>query len=291
MDTVLRSSTWVSDRNYRTLSYRFRVRSNLPRAARLLDRLLAPFRARDAAGGNGVPTYSLVGTGEGRFPYALYLDDDCIQQVEYPASMVDYVLAHSTTRAIELAAGFVAVHAGAATWNGRGILLPAPPDSGKTTLVAGLVRAGFGYLSDETGLVDPEDGLLHPFPRPLAMDDGSIGALPGLRQKLPPDHQQYMRFRYHIPPSDLRSGALGRPCPVRYVVAPRYQGGGKTLLEPISRAAGLTTLVDNSFNFPRFGRRGLTALGDVVRGAECYRLQIGDLPSAVQVVRDLVGAP
>ena len=39
--------------------------------------------------------------------------------------------------------------AGSVACRGRGLILPAPSGGGKTTLVAGLVAAGFDYLSDE----------------------------------------------------------------------------------------------------------------------------------------------
>jgi len=34
-------------------------------------------------------------------------------------------------------------------------VLPAPSGSGKTTLTAGLVAAGWGYLTDELAILDP----------------------------------------------------------------------------------------------------------------------------------------
>lgn len=57
----------------------------------------------------------------------------------------------------------VFVHAGSVGHMGRAILLPGPSFSGKTTLVAALVKAGAGYCSDEFAVLD-ESGLLHPYP-------------------------------------------------------------------------------------------------------------------------------
>jgi hypothetical protein len=59
----------------------------------------------------------------------------------------------------------VFVHAGAVSHDGRAILVPGPSFSGKTTLVAALVRAGAGYYSDEFAVLD-EKGLVRPYPRP-----------------------------------------------------------------------------------------------------------------------------
>ena len=43
----------------------------------------------------------------------------------------------------------VFIHAGVVGWRGRAIVLPGKTFSGKSTLVAGLVRAGARYYSDE----------------------------------------------------------------------------------------------------------------------------------------------
>ena len=64
--------------------------------------------------------------------------------------------------------GLVFVRAGAVAWRDRAILLPGGSLAGKTTLVAALVRAGAGYLSDAWAVIRP-DGLLQPYPRRLSM--------------------------------------------------------------------------------------------------------------------------
>jgi hypothetical protein len=67
----------------------------------------------------------------------------------------------------------VFVHAGVVAVGERAIAIPGASFSGKTTLVAALVRAGATYVSDEYAPLDA-DGLVHPFPRRLTIrsDDG-----------------------------------------------------------------------------------------------------------------------
>jgi hypothetical protein len=276
----------AASRSYRAMSYDFRVRTNVPRLGFLLDRLLSPFRAALA---DGSPTYSLVHTPGSPLPFSLYLDDKLLHQVEAAATMLDFVLADITVQAVERMEAHVALHAAAAAWDRRGIIFPGPPDAGKTTLVAGLTRVGFAYLSDEAALIDPVTGLLHPFPRALAMDGNSVDTIPGLRRKLPPDHDQFMRFRYHLAPDDLRPGAVGRPCRVHYVIAPKYESGSDTTLTRMSRAEALMVLAENSFNFTRFGALAVDSLRDALEGVRCYRLRIGSLDEAIRKVLDVVG--
>jgi hypothetical protein len=60
------------------------------------------------------------------------------------------------------------VHAGAVGWLGRAILVPGRSRSGKTTLVAELVKAGAEYLSDEFAVIDRR-GRVHPFAKRLSV--------------------------------------------------------------------------------------------------------------------------
>lgn len=68
------------------------------------------------------------------------------------------------------------IHAGVVGCDGRALLLPGPTHSGKSTLVAELVRRGAVYYSDEYALIDP-DGLVHPYPRPMLLRNGGPGSL------------------------------------------------------------------------------------------------------------------
>jgi hypothetical protein len=60
------------------------------------------------------------------------------------------------------------VHAGVVADEGRAIIIPGLSFSGKTTLVAALVRAGGVYYSDEFAVLDSA-GLVHPYSKPLTL--------------------------------------------------------------------------------------------------------------------------
>lgn len=60
------------------------------------------------------------------------------------------------------------VHAGVVGWRGQAMVVPGRSRSGKTTLVAELVRAGACYLSDEFAIIDAR-GRVHPFAKPLSI--------------------------------------------------------------------------------------------------------------------------
>ena len=89
----------------------------------------------------------------------------------------------------ELARHRVFVHAGAVGWKGSAIVVPGRSFSGKSTLIAELVRAGATYYSDEYAVFDAR-GRVHPFLRPLQIrkegeskqtkvEVSQLGGLPG----------------------------------------------------------------------------------------------------------------
>jgi hypothetical protein len=76
------------------------------------------------------------------------------------------------------APAYVFVHAGVVRICGVGIVIPGSSFSGKSTLVAELMRAGATYYSDEYAVVDAE-GMIHPYATTLSIrsnaDSGRFG--------------------------------------------------------------------------------------------------------------------
>jgi len=95
-----------------------------------------------------------------------------VARVRDPREAADLLARDLEYRAALHARDRLFVHAAAVAWHGRAILVPGRSFSGKTTLAAALVRQGAAYLSDEYAVLD-EDGLVHPFPRPLRLRDAT----------------------------------------------------------------------------------------------------------------------
>src|SRR5256714_4105627 len=99
------------------------------------------------------------------------------------------------------------VHAGAVGWRGRAVVLPGRSYSGKSTLVAELVRAGATYYSDEYAVLDAR-GRVHPFRRPLSMREEGGGKL-------------------RVSPDTLEGPTGVAPLPVGLVVVSEYKSGAR----------------------------------------------------------------
>lgn len=273
----------------RAADYTFKVRSNVAEAGFVLDRLLASFPEVPVVPGRATPTYALwEDAGEEGRPFTLTLDGGQIQRVEHAGSMVDWLLIDVTRRAVERSEGYVSIHAGVVSSDGRAIILPAEPSSGKTTTVAGLVRAGFSYLSDEVALVRLADARVCPFPRSLVMDARSVEAVSGLRDQLPDAYDGFRGRWFHVAPEDLRPEPTGDTADVAWIIAPRYSEGAETSLRRLSRAQTLFILAEHAFDLARSPAGGLAVLRDLALRVPGYELTIGDLGSAVDVVSQLV---
>jgi hypothetical protein len=268
---------------YSVLSFDFRVVSSIATVEDRIRELMAPFGARSTRR----PPHEFVVLQQD--PYIeVALDGTVAHRSRQAGSAIDWILWKASTEALARIEDHLVIHAGAVVWRGRAVLLPAPPDSGKTTLAAALTAAGFSYLSDEAAPIDLFSGRVVPFPRPLWLEPSSVEALDRF---LANDEGQSVRRNgtSHVAPADLRRGRIGTPARVRHIVFPRYRDGAATKLVPLSQAEGLVELGRNAFNLDTFGSRGIDVLAGVVRGAEVHRLTLGDLGTAVEAISVLVG--
>ena len=273
------------DPTFRVLSFDFGFRSSVPGASERITELLAPFRTS----GSGSPFHRFAVDRDAEV-FVIRFDREIAHRTRRPGGVVDWILWKVSAEAIAGIDDHLAIHAGAVGWEGRSILLPAPHDSGKTTITAALTASGFSYLTDEAALIDPSSLTLVPFPRALWLEPGSVVALDRLLSGHTNGDVVARNGTSHVAPAELRGGRIGRPAPIRHIVFPRYRRGAATILVPMSRAEAVVELGRNAFNLDRFGRRGVDILIAVVAGADVHRLAVGDLREAVHAIERLVGS-
>lgn len=188
------------------------------------------------------------------------------------------VIEHSVDR-------YVLMHAASATLAGVTVVLAADMESGKTTTVAGLLRSGFDYVTDEAVALDPGTCMVSPFGKTLSLDPGSWGLFP----ECAPAGDFRPRLQWFIEPHRL--GATSHTLPVaapEIVLFPKYVAGATTAVVPVTAAEATHELARMTFDFARHPRRNLATLARVARTATCVRLRIGDLEQAVDLVHELV---
>ena len=156
------------------------------------------------------------------------------------AEFYDFVESEIRLTVAEFAVSRVFVHAGVVAWKGKAIILPGSSFSGKTSLVAALIKKGALYYSDEYAVLD-EIGNVHPFPKMLSLR----GIIDDIKQV------------------DYTAKSLGgkvgfEPMPVGMVLLTEYDSAGElTQFEPevLSSGQGMLEIIAQTIpirNNPKF---------------------------------------
>jgi hypothetical protein len=158
----------------------------------------------------------------------------------------------------------VFVHAGVVGWRGRAIVIPGRSHTGKTTLVAELLKAGATYFSDEMAVFDA-GGLVHPFPVPLTVRQAG--------------------GRCKEQPAAYGSRASVAPLPVESVVVTQYEADARWRPRRLTPAQTFMALLDNTVAARRNPKAYFPILGAVARQAQGHKSKRGE---AASVVKDIL---
>jgi len=157
------------------------------------------------------------------------------------------------------------VHAGVVGYKNRAVVIPGRSYSGKTTLVAELVRAGATYYSDEYAVLDAR-GRVHPYTRPLAIRAG--GGFRGVKR-----------------PVEALGGVPGvKPLQVGLVVVSQYKEGARWRPRQLSKGEGALALLANTVSARVKPEAALSALQHVVAGAPVIKGVRGEVEEVVEAI-------
>jgi hypothetical protein len=161
----------------------------------------------------------------------------------------------------------VFMHAGAVAHAGRGIVIPGASFSGKTSLVAALVRAGATYYSDEYAVLDLE-GNLCPYPKPLSL-------------RLTPDSA--LQTNHHV--DELGGVGAIEAAPIGLIVVTQYRPGTSWAPTDLSRAEAVLAMLEHTFRGQDRPEQTLKTLRQAVERATAVR---GDRGEADETIPDLL---
>jgi hypothetical protein len=246
------------------------VRTNEPEALAGLLRRLAP-GWKPAASPRVERLYSVrVGDGPGqgirRFSL-LYQDELKIARSLDPTIVLGLLESDIQLYLAERARRRTFVHAGVVAWQGGAVVIPGSSMSGKSTLVAELVRAGATYYSDEYAVLDAR-GRVHAYRTPLALREGATGELPPVAPGDPVD-----------------------PLPVRLVLITRYRAGAHWRPARLSTGRAGIELLAHTVSARWRPARALRTLSRALGSARVLRGVRGDASELIATVVEQAAAP
>jgi HprK-related kinase A len=179
---------------------------------------------------------------------------------------------------------YLIVHAAVVSRQGRAVILPAPPGSGKSTLCAALALQGWRLLSDELALIDPATGRVCALPRPISLKNASIDVIRAFSPQAtlgPPVHETTKGTVAHMKPPPASVRAAHETALPAWIVFPRYVKDAPADMAPLAKAHAFMRLVDNAFNYDVHGRGGFDALAGTIDRCACYEFSYGGLDDAL----------
>lgn len=186
---------------------------------------------------------------------------------------------------------FLIIHSAVVEKDGKALILPGSPGSGKSTLCAALVCKGWRLLSDEMALISLDDGLIHPLPRPVSLKNESLDVI---RTYCPTAVFGTVAF-------DTSKGTVGHMCaPLpsirsgsQYalpfaIVFPKYQRETSAQKNVLSPSETMYKLAENCFNYTQLGKDGFNGLADLADRCQGVSLQYPHLDDAMALITQLL---
>ncbi|HVR33106.1 MAG TPA: hypothetical protein VMS74_10425 [Acidimicrobiia bacterium] len=277
---------WAAESHLRLLGTGFTVRCTSAAHADQVTSLLESF----VAAPSGVPAKRRHPLIEARLrdthaqPDQVILYRDCrrLGPAEAVDSALTRLVASLNRVAIESYAGF-ATHAGVVTRGDRAIALPAASGGGKSTLTTACLAAGLAYASDEALCVDPADGTVIPYPKPIALTARSLELL-----RVAPD-------AITVPvtgmdglalPADLGADVAPDRLQLEHVVLSRFGDIGFEL-EEVAASEAMAALLTYSFNHYKLGETAFRLAAALATESRVWRMTYSDPRTAAQAIAEL----
>jgi hypothetical protein len=246
----------------------FRLTAGCADACATLDQYALPWlpRMEPKAGKPDVAIRIDQAAGE----FRLVVNDALVAAAAEPPGLVCTLIQVLDEAVVRRLTTLRAIHAGTVMYSGRVLLFPGVSHAGKSSLVREMVRRGATYFSDEYALIDAE-GLVHPYPRPLLVRDGSPEQHPVLAREL-----------------SARVGNVAAP--VGWIFALAYSNENEWSVAPVSQGEALMILLRNTPHTLLQSPEMVGFFQHAVASASCFAGQRSEAADAVEKIIEMIGA-
>lgn len=180
---------------------------------------------------------------------------------------------------------YLIMHAAALEKNGMGLLMPAEPGSGKSTLTAALMLNGWRLLSDELGIIDLNDGSFVPLSRPVNLKNDSINIIRNYsaEAKISKYYTDTNKGTVALlSPTTISVDNVGKRVIPKLIVQPKFKSGSSTVLEEVTKGQMLMHAAHNSFNYSLLNESGFLALDRLIDKCDCYKFTYSKIDEAIE---------
>lgn len=181
------------------------------------------------------------------------------------------------------------LHAGGVVRDdGVAVLLPAPSESGKSTLTTGLLDRGLAYLSDEAVALE-SDRTVHGYAKPVSIDRGAWEVLDAHRPTLDGEGSAYLDLQWHVRASRISHVA---PCGrLGAVVFPLYNPTATPMIRRLGPTEALLRAAKCTFapgNGTTIGTKRVQVLATALADVPAYELVSKELTTACDEVLEVL---
>jgi HprK-related kinase A len=186
---------------------------------------------------------------------------------------------------------YLMIHSASVEKHGKGLIFPAMPGSGKSTLCAALSYNGYRLLSDEFAIIRHDDGEILSAPRAIGLKNESINLIKSFLPAawMGPSFEKTRKgtVAHLAPPREslIKQHETATPS---IIIFPRYRKGSKTRLTPISRSQAFTRLSNNSFNYQLSMETGFISLSRLIKSCDSYEFEYSDLHQAIEAIDSII---
>lgn len=182
------------------------------------------------------------------------------------------------------------LHSAVLEKNGKGLILPAPPGSGKSTLCAELAFKGWRLLSDEFALISHDAKHLTPLVRPISLKNQSIDIIQGRNSDVTIGsivHNTSKGTVAHVKPKQdwlTRQFETANPA---WIIFPQYKAGSDLKVTRLSQSDAFMQIVSNSFNYAELGIQGFNSAISLAKKCQAFQLTYSSLDEALEFFNNL----
>jgi hypothetical protein len=237
-------------------------------AFNLLDRYIFPSLPREIA--NPAKSEIHLRLLQSDDSSQLFVGDVLIDSADKPESLLRKAIDVLDTALIQRLPNLHAVHAGAVMVGERALLIPGGSHSGKSSIVAELLRRGAVCFSDEYALLDA-DGWVHAYPRILLLRNGGHEQTPVL-------------------PESCNAHVAAKPAQVGWIFSLQYQSSSDWDVTPVHQSSALLSLLQNTPHVLADAPTMVNSFQRAVEGAACYAGSRGEAADAVERILQMISA-